>query len=94
MTKSVVLCVVSMTVAAAISAAVTAQAQRPGANQPQIISGDDIGFRVEGQRRETRTDQETGRRTTVDVAIGQFLVRINGQWVEAHASAGVRPLTN
>ena len=50
---------------------VIAKAQvRPGRSDPgQIISGNDIGFRPEGWDGKART--------------GTWMVRINGEWVEA-----------
>jgi hypothetical protein len=38
--------------------------------EPRVISGSDLGFRVEGQRGD-------------GTPTGQLVVRINGQWVEA-----------
>lgn len=49
-------------------------------SQPQVLSGGDIGFRVEG------TDFR-GRPS------GTFVVRINGTWVEVGTSGGVHPAT-
>ncbi len=49
-------------------------------SQQQILSGNDIGFRVEG----TGID---GKPT------GTWLVRFNGAWVEVGSWAGVRPAT-
>jgi hypothetical protein len=49
---------------------------------PTIVSGADIGFRI---------DRRDGKG-----AIGKLMVRVNGQWVEAREAAfggGVRPLT-
>jgi hypothetical protein len=75
------LIVVAM-IASALSRAQTqapnprAQSQLP--NLP-IVSGSDIGFRVEGTK--------DGR------AVGTLVVRINGQWVETAASLAQKPLT-
>jgi hypothetical protein len=44
-----------------------------------VISGGDIGFRPEGWKGNART--------------GTFLVRINGEWVEAHDTVKMVPLT-
>jgi hypothetical protein len=44
-----------------------------------VISGGDIGFRPEGWQGSART--------------GTFLVRINGQWVEAIATTKMLPAT-
>jgi hypothetical protein len=46
--------------------------------QPPIVSGNDIGFRVEG------TEPRTGR------PIGTLMLRMDGEWVEAGWSGGVR----
>jgi hypothetical protein len=52
----------------------------PDPNAP-IISGNDIGFRVDRQQTET-----LGRLT------GTWVVRVNGQWVEPAPSLRGRPL--
>jgi hypothetical protein len=39
-----------------------------------VFSGADVGFRVDGHK----TDPRTGK----DIAVGQVVVRINGQWVD------------
>ena len=54
--------------------------QQPDPNAP-IISGSDIGFRVD--RQET---QKLGRLT------GTWVVRLNGQWIEPAANLRGRPL--
>lgn len=54
--------------------------QQPDPNAP-IISGADIGFRVDRQQSET-----LGRIT------GTWVVRVNGQWIEPAASLRGRPL--
>ena len=46
---------------------------------PTILSGPDVGFRVEGQRG--------------NVPVGKLVVRINGQWVEAEFGFAARQLT-
>lgn len=46
--------------------------------QPQILSGNDIGFRAEG------TDLN-GK------LMGTLMVRVNGTWVEVGGGASVRP---
>lgn len=47
---------------------------------PTILSGNDFGFRVTGRAGNN--------------AIGTFVVRINGEWVEAQPAGGVRALTS
>lgn len=68
------------------AAALFGQAQGPATpptqqQSPTIISGADLGFRVEG-RNENRP-------------VGTLMVRINGQWVEAELTArgGIKRLS-
>ena len=45
---------------------------------PTVIAGSDLGFRVES--------------TKGEIAVGKFVVRINGRWIDAQVgSAGVVP---
>jgi hypothetical protein len=55
--------------------------QQPDPNAP-IISGNDVGFRVDRQR-----TQELGRLT------GTWVVRLNGQWMEPDTALRSRPLS-
>jgi hypothetical protein len=73
-----------------------AQVQPRSTDAPIVLSGNDVGFRVDGHKRERRTDSLTGRTSTADIAVGQLVVRINGQWVEAALDGrGIaRPATN
>jgi hypothetical protein len=49
---------------------------------PTTLSGDDVGFRVEGVRAEG------------DGVVGRLVVRVNGKWVDAHiGGGGLRRLT-
>lgn len=94
MKKWLIIWVVSIALAAGASAAITVQV-RDRVVQARILSGSDVGFRVEGQREELRTDTLTGRSSPVDVLTGRLMLRVNGQWVEAELSGGrVRPATN
>ena len=93
MRKSIILWMVSVSTAAAISAGVTAQVRSNRSDQPRVLSGADVGFRVHGQRREMRTDTTTGRKTPIDMLVGQLVVRVNGEWVEVKESVGPTPLT-
>jgi hypothetical protein len=53
----------------------------PGTNaQPTVISGPDLGFRVDGHKG--------------NAPLGRFVVRIDGQWVEIEEAAGVRRLSS
>ncbi len=58
-----------------------AQAQRsPEPVLPFVLSGADVGFRVEGRKPNS--------------VVGTFVVRIGGQWLEVDKSFGPRPLTS
>jgi hypothetical protein len=73
----VVLCFVTLA-----AAGLVAWAQAPSAKPvpPTIISGPDLGYRMEGR--------DSGR------AVGTLMVKINGEWVEATVGrAGVQKLT-
>jgi hypothetical protein len=48
--------------------------------QPAVISGADLGFRVDGHKGMT--------------PLGRFVVRIDGRWVEIEEAAGVRRLSS
>jgi hypothetical protein len=54
-------------------------AQRGTTPPPTIISGSDLGFRVARQQ---------GNRVT-----GTFVVRINGEWLDAEPAAGAKALS-
>jgi hypothetical protein len=56
-------------------AAVGAWAQTLPQGEQKVISGGDLGFRVERQERGT--------------PVGKLVVRVNGQWVEAAFAAGI-----
>ena len=101
MKRSMALWAASVAFTAAVSAAITARAVAQvvvpplGTAQPRLITGNDIGFMVEGQKQERRFDGRTGRPTTVDMVTGHLVVRVNGQWVEADVSGLMaRPATN
>lgn len=51
----------------------------PSPLQPTVISGTDLGFRVDARKGNT--------------PIGRFVVRIDGRWVEIEESATIRRLT-
>ena len=78
MTKSVLLWLVSLVATAVVTASITMAQARP--TEPRILSGTDIGFRVEG------TDTRTGNPT------GTLVVRIDGTWVPISPAGGVRLL--
>jgi hypothetical protein len=51
-----------------------AQAQTPSAPEPTIITGGDVGFRID--------------RWQGDTPIGRWVIRHDGKWVEPRTSAG------
>ena len=59
---------------------VGAWAQLPSPSEHKVISGDDLGFRVE------RVDR-------AGTPIGRLVVRIDGHWVEAGFAVGVAKVT-
>ena len=76
MRKWLAIWLVSLVAVAGFASVFTrAQSAQPGVT---ILSGNDLGFRVDGNRE--------GR------AIGTLMVRINGQWVETAASLEPRRL--
>jgi hypothetical protein len=60
-----------------VGAYASAQSRQTRPDVAPVISGSDIGFRPEGWQGKART--------------GTFVVRINGEWVEAIPGATVRP---
>ncbi len=71
--------VVTALLASAATAVATATLQLPpDPRTPRILTGPDVGFRLDG------TDPRNGRPT------GTLMVRINGQWVETSAVPGVQ----
>lgn len=71
----VVLWIASVILVVGAYASAQSRPVRPEAGP--VISGADIGFRPEGWQGKART--------------GTFVVRINGEWVEAIPGATVRP---
>ena len=68
--------------AATLATGATVFAQFPRATPPsdaRIVSGNDIGFRVEG------ADPRTGAPT------GTWMLRVKGEWVEIGSLPGIRP---
>ena len=55
--------------------AVGAWAQAQSQSEAKVVSGADLGFRIERQER--------------GVPVGRLVVRINGQWVEAGFAPGI-----
>jgi hypothetical protein len=59
---------------------VRAQVQPPNASNPTVLSGADIGFRIE--------------RWEGDTPVGRWVVRNRGAWVEPKTSVGTRRVTS
>ena len=57
--------------------------QDPQTQTPTIISGNDVGFRVDRQ-----TTERVGKLT------GTWVVRVNGQWIEPEPLRASRPLSS
>ncbi|MEQ1870703.1 MAG: hypothetical protein ABL961_11825 [Vicinamibacterales bacterium] len=63
----------------AIGVAAAALTLAQGAPDKRVVSGSDLGFRVESDRN--------------GVPTGRFVIRVNGQWVEVKESVGPARLT-
>ena len=68
----VIVCVVF-----ALSIATWLHAQK--VNAPTVLSGNDIGFRIDGRRGNT--------------PIGTLVIKVNGQWVPVESAAAPKALT-
>jgi hypothetical protein len=77
--KRIVLAVIWAASLVAVGAWVQAETLQNPSTNPVIVSGSDLGFRIEGRRGNT--------------PIGTLVVRINGQWVPAESAAGPKALT-
>ena len=79
----IVIALVVLLLGAGLWASAQVRGGRPGQDPlelvaPAVISGNDLGFRVES--------------TKGEIAVGKFVVRINGRWIDAQVgSAGVVP---
>ena len=74
--KKIALWVASLVVLGVVGSAFIAAQTRPGP-EPRVLSGGDIGFRLEG----TNSKGEP---------VGTLVIRINGTWVEPGDSPKVR----
>jgi hypothetical protein len=74
---AVVLWVVSVIAIAGLS---VAQPRPDALRAPRVISGDEIGFRVEGFKGGMPT--------------GRLVIRVNGEWVEPDFAIGTQRLTS
>jgi hypothetical protein len=60
-------------------AAGTVWAQRTAQPEPQVLSGSDVGFRLERVGRD-------------GAGIGTLVIRLDGRWVEAQFSSRIHPV--
>jgi hypothetical protein len=77
--RLIVLLVVGLCTFAAGAALGAAQAPNVRPVFPRVMSGEDLGFRVEGRKG--------------DIPVGSLVVRVNGEWVEVQFATGVKWLT-
>src|SRR5262245_39268800 len=81
-----VVAILALTFAAGRLSHAQGQGRSPGADRsgildaPIVLSGNDVGFRVERQKD--------------NIPVGVLVVRLNGRWVEAAFSTMPRPLAN
>jgi len=70
--KLAILWALSLVAVGAVSSSAQAQRGRPGVNlltvSPAVVSGGDIGFRLE--------------RTQDGIAVGRIVIRVDGRWVD------------
>jgi len=73
-------CVVVLVVSllAIVSTVLMGQSRTPAVSDPVVLSGDDLGFRI---------DRHEGGRP-----IGTWVVRLNGRWVEPKSAMQPMPL--
>jgi hypothetical protein len=80
MLATVILAATLVTVGSSVRAQVQVQPPLVPAPSPMVLSGSDIGFRIEGRRGDT--------------PVGTWVVRIDGRWIEPELlGGGVRRLT-
>lgn len=75
----IVLWAASIVAAGAWAHAQAPVAPAPSSQPPTIISGNDIGFRVDSRKGKT--------------PVGTLVVRVDGQWVEVDFAAAMKRLT-
>ena len=69
----------SLVVVGTLASAVTAQVVR---STPRVVSGADVGFRIEGM------DRSSGK------PVGTLVIRVDGQWVEPGSVGKIAPATS
>jgi len=75
--RALIALALGVTLVVTLVLSLSAQAERPMSRAldplslvaPAVVSGSDLGFRVESVRN--------------DIAVGKLVVRINGQWIDA-----------
>jgi hypothetical protein len=78
MSRRTCLVVLLASLLSAVSGALLAQPQLPNINEPVLLSGADVGFRIESYDR--------GK------PVGTLVVRLNGRWVEPRSVMQAMPL--
>lgn len=78
MSKRSYVAVLVLSLFAVVSAVVVGQSRTPSAGEPGVISGSDLGFRIDGYE---------GTRP-----VGTLVVRVSGRWVEPKAAMQPVPL--
>lgn len=76
--RLVILCLAGGTFLAGSAWGYAQRAIMPPGLQPLVLSGADIGFKVQRQKG--------------DAAVGELVVRINGEWKRAQFAYGVNPV--
>src|SRR5690349_9685925 len=78
MSKVAIVWLASLALVAALASAVTAQVLRLQPREQRVVSGSDVGFRVEGADSKGRP-------------VGTLVIRVNGEWVEVAQSIRATP---
>jgi hypothetical protein len=63
----------------AVGAWTRAQTPAPSGPAPTVVSGNDLGFRIDSRKGNT--------------PVGTLVIRVNGKWVEPDFSVGMKRLT-
>jgi hypothetical protein len=77
--KSAVASVLGLAMLAAAALGYGQSREGRGPDRPIVLSGPDVGFRVEGRKG--------------DSVVGRFVVRIDGHWVDVDHTFGPKPAT-
>jgi hypothetical protein len=75
--RVLIMCMMVVVILAGAAWASVQRAVTPPVN-PIVLSGNDIGFRMVGQKGNT--------------AVGSLVVRVNGEWIATEYAYGVKPV--